>query len=127
MQGSPISGGRRVRYCVQSRSWFSAFFAFLLVCGITSFSLFAQDVPAYKNSKLSVDQRVADLLSRMTLEEKIAQIDSAWGNNGFVREGQPFIADAKGVFVPEAAKITLKNGIGQVSRPSENPGGSGGP
>ena len=31
------------------------------------------------------------------------------------------------MFLPDAAKITLKNGIGQVSRPSEYPGGNGGP
>ncbi|HTG30456.1 MAG TPA: glycoside hydrolase family 3 N-terminal domain-containing protein, partial [Methylomirabilota bacterium] len=61
------------------------------------------------------------------LEEKLAQIDSAWENRAFQREAQPFIVDEKGVFLPDAAKITLKNGIGQVSRPSENPGGNGGP
>ena len=87
----------------------------------------AQEVPGYKNPKLSIEQRVADLLSRMTLEEKLAQIESAWGNRAFVRETQPFLVDEKGAFLPERAQITLKNGLGQVSRPSENPGGSGGP
>lgn len=108
-------------------SSFFAFVSLLFVCGATSFQASSQDILAYKNTKLSVDQRVADLLSRMTLEEKLAQIDSAWGNKAFVRDSQPFIADAKGMFLPDAAKITLKNGIGQVSRPSENPGGNGGP
>jgi beta-glucosidase len=87
----------------------------------------AQEVPAYKNPKLSIEQRIADLLPRMTLEEKLAQIESAWGNRAFVRETQPFLVDEKGAFLPERAQITLKNGLGQVSRPSENPGGSGGP
>jgi len=87
----------------------------------------AQDVPGYKNPKLSIEQRVADLLARMTLEEKLAQIESAWGNRAFLRETQPFLVDEKGAFLPERAQITLKNGLGQVSRPSENPGGSGGP
>jgi len=87
----------------------------------------AQEVPAYKNPKLSIEQRVADLLARMTLEEKLAQIESAWGNRAFVRETQPFLADEKGAFLPERAQITLKNGLGQVSRPSEYPGGGGGP
>src|SRR2546421_821263 len=63
----------------------------------------------------------------MTLEEKLAQIESAWGNRAFVREAQPFLADEKGNFLPERAQITLKSGLGQVSRPSENPGGNGGP
>jgi len=87
----------------------------------------AQEVPAYKNPKLSIEQRVADLLARMTIEEKLAQIESAWGNRAFVRETQPFLADEKGAFLPERAQITLKNGLGQVSRPSEYPGVGGGP
>ncbi|MES2277868.1 MAG: glycoside hydrolase family 3 N-terminal domain-containing protein [Bacteroidota bacterium] len=33
----------------------------------------------YKDTKLPVDQRVADLLSRMTLREKILQLDMFWG------------------------------------------------
>src|SRR5262249_9398933 len=48
-------------------------------------------------------------------------------NGGFVLPGQPYFVDASGKFLPEAAKITLKNGLGQVSRPSENPGGNSGP
>jgi len=100
----------------------------LLACvfaGATSCApTIAQEVPAYKDPKLSIEQRVADLLVRMTLEEKLAQIESAWGNRAFVREAQPFLADEKGAFLPERAQITLKNGLGQVSRPSENPGGS---
>ncbi len=32
------------------------------------------DVPGYKNAKLPIEQRVADLLGRMTLEEKCAQL-----------------------------------------------------
>ncbi|HET9803972.1 MAG TPA: glycoside hydrolase family 3 N-terminal domain-containing protein [Candidatus Acidoferrum sp.] len=93
----------------------------------TTGTTWAQDAPAYKNAKLSVDERVADLLARMTLDEKLAQIDSAWENGGFVIPGQPFFVDKDGKFLPEAAKITLKNGLGQVSRPSENPGGRPGP
>src|SRR5437016_5933895 len=37
-------------------------------------------IPGYKNPHLSVEQRVADLLSRMTLEEKIAQMTCLWVN-----------------------------------------------
>ncbi len=98
----------------------------MFLCGM-SVPVCAQDVPAYKNPKLSVEQRVSDLLARMTLEEKLAQIDSAWENRAFLRETQPFFVDEKGAFLPERAKVTLKNGLGQVSRPSENPGGNGGP
>ena len=120
-------GDCRLRYRIPLRSPFFAIAAWLFLCGPASFHACAQDLPAYKNPKLSVDQRVADLLVRMTLEEKLAQIESAWENRAFQREAQPFIVDEKGMFLPDAAKITLKNGIGQVSRPSENPGGNGGP
>ena len=34
----------------------------------------SSDQPAYKNPNLSIEQRVNDLLSRMTLEEKVAQL-----------------------------------------------------
>ena len=37
----------------------------------------SDDAP-YRNASLSVDARVEDLLSRMTLEEKIAQITTIW-------------------------------------------------
>jgi beta-glucosidase len=126
-KGVEALGGCHLRYRIPLRSLLLAIAALLFVCDAASFHASAQDVPAYKNPKLSVDQRVADLLARMTLEEKLAQIDSAWENRAFQREAQPFIVDEKGVFLPDAAKITLKNGIGQVSRPSENPGGNGGP
>src|ERR1700719_224612 len=126
-KGGETSGGCHLRYRISLRLLLFAIAALLFVCGAASFHACAQDVTAYKNPKLSVDQRVADLLAQMTLEEKLAQIESAWENRTSQREAQPFIVDEKGVFLPDAAKITLKNGIGQVSRPSENPGGNGGP
>src|SRR4030095_251811 len=56
----------------------------LFVCLITIFSLSAipilvgiakqQPVPPYKNPALPIEQRVNDLVSRMTLEEKISQM-----------------------------------------------------
>ena len=38
----------------------------------------------YRNPALPTEQRVADLLARMTLEEKVAQLLSLWGNKGEV-------------------------------------------
>ena len=38
-----------------------------------------QSAPAYKDAARPVAERVADLLGRMTLEEKVAQLDGAAG------------------------------------------------
>ncbi len=46
---------------------------FLLSACLTSFAQQA-DSPAYKDAQLPVEQRVADLVSRMTLEEKVSQL-----------------------------------------------------
>lgn len=35
---------------------------------------FAEDKPLYKNAKAPIDDRVADLLKRMTIEEKTSQL-----------------------------------------------------
>jgi beta-glucosidase len=58
----------------------------------------------YKNPNLSVDERVADLLKRMTLEEKVAQLVGVWPRQ---RELKP---------------EELKHGIGQVARQQERKG-----
>jgi beta-glucosidase len=80
----------------------------------------AQDIPAYRNPALPVEQRVADLVSRMTLEEKVAQLQGNWQNPASRQDpSQTFLGD-KGVFLPERAAIVLKEGLGQISRPSEN-------
>src|SRR5438094_9360841 len=81
----------------------------------------AQQFP-YQDSKLPVEQRVADLISRMTLEEKIAQLEGAWENRQFHPDPQTMFIDEKGNFLPERAAVLLKYGLGQMSRPSENRG-----
>jgi beta-glucosidase len=65
--------------------------------------------PAYRNPNLPVGQRVADLLSRMTLDEKVAQTHALW-------KGQERITDAQGNFSPEKAREVLQNGIGEITR-----------
>jgi beta-glucosidase len=79
-----------------------------------------QDGPPYRDAKRPVDQRVADLLARMTIEEKVAQLQGIW-----VRKAE--IQDADGRFNPAKAKAILGNGIGQISRPSEIAGTATGP
>jgi hypothetical protein len=52
---------------------------FLSIAALAAAPVFAQDVPAYKNPNLPFEKRADDLLSRMTLEEKVSQLmnDSA--------------------------------------------------
>ncbi len=69
----------------------------------------------YRNAALPVDERVADLLSRMTLEEKVGQIITLWDSKAQVQEadGRWSIAKANQVF---------PNGLGQLARPSDRTG-----
>jgi beta-glucosidase len=87
----------------------------LLVTGIaaSSFIFDAKEKFPYKNAKLPVEERVKDLLSRMTLEEKLAQTQCIW-------QQKKNILDDHGNFSSEKAKVFLPNGIGQIARPSEN-------
>jgi beta-glucosidase-like glycosyl hydrolase len=80
-------------------------------------SLHAQNAASpYKNASLAVAQRVADLLGRMTPEEKLAQLVTVW-------QKRAEFQDAQGRFVPDKAKHLLGEGIGEVARPSEIGGG----
>ncbi len=78
--------------------------------------------PPYRDPKLPIEQRVADLLSRMTLEEKVAQMEGAWENRQFFSDPQTLFVDGNGNFLPERAAVLIKNGLGEISRPSENRG-----
>jgi len=73
--------------------------------------------PDYKNPRLSVDARVADLLSRMTLEEKVAQLTCLWGERP--QANPPSFATDRGEFSPAKAAQVMKHGIGQIARQRE--------
>lgn len=81
-----------------------------------------QDVPPYRNPKLPIEQRLADLLSRMTLDEKVAQLEGAWENQQFMKTPESRFIDDKGTFQPERAAVLLKDGLGEMSRASEGRG-----
>jgi beta-glucosidase len=96
--------------------------ALLLVVAtcLGSCGLLAQNALPYRDSKLPVEQRVADLLARMTLDEKVAQLEGAWENKQFFSDAQAMFVDQKGAFLPERAAALIKNGLGEMSRPSEH-------
>ena len=71
----------------------------------------------YKDSQLSIAQRVADLLKRMTLPEKIAQMYSHWlilSSDGKHRIRTDAFAQSA---TTEDLQEMLKMGVGQITRP----------
>lgn len=71
----------------------------------------------YKNPQLPVEVRVADLLGRMTLEEKVAQTLCVWG------EKKNILFDENGKLDLGNLGRHLKDGIGQMGRLSDTGGG----
>jgi beta-glucosidase len=79
----------------------------------------AATVPLYKDAHAPLEQRVDDLLARMTPAEKLAQITAIWSQ-------KPQIFDAKGDIDPVKLARLYPSGIGQFSRPNDLTG-SGSP
>jgi beta-glucosidase len=99
--------------------------AFALVCAALALSFAVSpsagtqgQSPDYKNARMPVERRVADLLGRMTLEEKVAQLVCLWAERPQVKPQTDFSTD-RGDFSPEKARVVLKNGIGQIARQRE--------
>ena len=72
----------------------------------------AEQRATYRDPTAPLEQRVADLLARMTQDEKIAQLTAIW-----TQKNQLF--DRDGRFDPAAARRLYPNGIGQFSRPAD--------
>jgi beta-glucosidase len=77
-----------------------------------SMALAATAKAPYKDASLPVQKRVDDLLGRMTLEEKIMQMQCTW-------QQKTEIQDAKGEFSPAKAQQAYPNGLGMIARPSD--------
>jgi len=79
-----------------------------------------QEQLPYRNPALPIEQRVADLLARMTLEEKIAQLGGTWQNRKVEHDETKFFVGKNREFLPDRATVLLKDGLGGMSRPSED-------
>lgn len=82
-----------------------------MVSAPMAFAATSVNVP-YKDAALPLDRRVNDLLGRMTLEEKIAQMLCVW-------QKKTEIQDASGEFSAAKAKQAYPHGIGMIGRPSD--------
>lgn len=71
--------------------------------------------PIYKDPSQPTARRVEDLLARMTLEEKVAQMVTIW-------EHKDRIQSPAGTFSADRAVQSLPDGIGQIARPSDRRG-----
>jgi beta-glucosidase-like glycosyl hydrolase len=75
------------------------------------------EVPLYRNPAAAVEERVADLLARMTLDEKIAQLHAAWlklsADGNHKARSIDFAQSANQITVDEI----LQYGLGQITRP----------
>ena len=69
-------------------------------------------MPIYKDPRQPVEKRVDDLLARMTLDEKVAQLETVW-------EQKAKLQTATGDFSPELASKNFPAGIGGFARPSD--------
>ncbi|MGZ8538739.1 MAG: glycoside hydrolase family 3 N-terminal domain-containing protein, partial [Flavisolibacter sp.] len=81
---------------------------------VQSFFVHAQQ-QVYKNKNLSPDARAKDLIGRMTIDEKLMQLQCFWAQKSMV-------IDKDGVFDPAKAATVLKNGLGEFARLNENAG-----
>ncbi|MEO6216763.1 MAG: beta-glucosidase, partial [Sphingomonas sp.] len=77
----------------------------------------AEAKPLYKDASAPVDARVEDLLKRMTLEEKVAQLLTVW-------QEKTKMLDANKRLDPAKLAALYPDGLGGFSRPSDMEGPS---
>ena len=84
---------------------------------LQSETLSQEVLPAYKYPALSVEDRLLDLLSRMDLEEKIAQTLCLW------RLPHTVLFNGEGKLDHPSMRQNLRKGMGQIARISDRAGG----
>lgn len=86
------------------------------VAALVAAPAFAAEHVVYRDPKAPVALRVADLLRRMTVEEKVAQLCCLWFSKGLIMDVKT------GAFSPEKAAIAMKDGLGHIAKPSDTAG-----
>jgi beta-glucosidase len=85
---------------------------YFLAAALAATNVLGRSQPAYQDVTVPVEQRVEDLLGRMSLEEKLAQITTVWNRK---RE----ILTPSNDFDPARARQVFPAGIGHIARPSD--------
>ncbi|MGY0578002.1 MAG: glycoside hydrolase family 3 N-terminal domain-containing protein [Paraglaciecola chathamensis] len=85
----------------------------VLALGFASLAFNSLAASDYQDASLPTEQRVSDLLNQMTLQEKVAQLQTVW------HEGRE-LKGPKGALKADMAKKILPLGIGHIARPSED-------
>jgi beta-glucosidase len=89
--------------------------ALVLIAARPATAVTQSAAPLYKNASAPVEARVEDLLGRMTLEEKVAQMLSIW-------DAKSEVFDAGLELDPRKMAQKFPNGIGHFARPSDATG-----
>ena len=96
----------------------------MLCCGLMSWPLCGQ--PRYKDASLPVEERVEDLLERMTLEEKILQLNQytlgASDNANNIEEVTARIPAGIGSLIYYEENPELRNGMQRRAMDIAGPG-----
>jgi hypothetical protein len=72
----------------------------LFTVGVCAFGLvhcYPQELPKYLDPSAPIEQRIDDLLPRLTTEEKIGQIYDNWGSRGIPRLKVPSLSKTEGL------------------------------
>jgi beta-glucosidase len=87
----------------------------VVLSALSSAAVLAQPAapPPYRDEKLVVDARVADLLGRMTPVEQVAQLEAVNWENTTVYDSKTRL------FSPAQARKLMPHGIGEVTRPGD--------
>lgn len=97
---------------MSEKKLFAIIFILCLFVGLFMFGIHtgsSQELPPYKDSDLNIEERVNDLLSKMTIEEKAHQLASFFPNAN-VRLGIPHMQAGEalhGVCLPEATSFPM--------------------
>jgi beta-glucosidase len=119
-KGNVLKSPGRFLLCLSLCSVFVACVAASLYVNLLPVAWAQDERAAYRDARLAVDERVRDLLGRMTVEEKVAQLTCLWARKPQERDepGNYSFPD-RGGFSAEKARRVMSQGIGEIARQRE--------